>query len=666
MTVLWGDTETRSECSLPVAGAYNYAAHHSTKLLLFNWAFDDDEVEEWWPDCGRPFPESVKEHIRRGGQLRFHNAGFDRLIFELVVCPDFDVPTPKLEQWYCTAAQARANCAPGSLEDAGRFAGASMRKDHRGTQLIRQICIPPFNDDPALFLEFREYGKQDVRTMRAISQAQRPLSAEELADYHVNERINDTGVLVDVPLAQAAMRYAAAELEEIQALVVEVTQGAVTSVRSPRMREWVWDRVGPQARDLMMVTKKEETKRSIDKNVRASLLVLAEENPDEVPAEVADVVQCADDLWASSVAKFARMADLADEEDHRVRGAFVFAGGAATGRASSYGLQVHNFARKTAKEPDAVRTAMVRGHQIVPAHGKRVTDVLKGMLRPSLMASPGQMLVAADWSAIEARVNPWLSNSPEGDALLDVFREGRDIYCREAAAIFNLDEQHIRAEYERTGESELRQQGKVAILACGFGGAVGAFNAMGRIYNVVLPEAQSRRMVDAWRRANPWAVRQWSDLEQAYTLAMRQPGREFTAGRVTYLYDGQHLWYALPSGRVLCYPFARKDRDGISYAKAAWKPAQDAKEWPRARLWHGLACENIVQATANDLLRDALRRLDAAGERVILHIHDEVVLEAGDTDAAAARLQDIMTTPPAWASGLPLAAEVNIRERYGK
>jgi DNA polymerase len=189
---------------------------------------------------------------------------------------------------------------------------------------------------------------------------------------------------------------------------------------------------------------------------------------------------------------------------------------------------------------------------------------------------------------------------------------------------------------------------------------------MGRIYNVVLPEAQSRRMVDAWRRANPWAVRQWSDLEQAYMLAMRQPGREFTAGRVTYLYDGQHLWYALPSGRVLCYPFARKDRDGISYAKAAWKPAQDAKEWPRARLWHGLACENIVQATANDLLRDALRRLDAAGERVILHIHDEVVLEAGDTDAAAARLQDIMTTPPAWASGLPLAAEVNIRERYGK
>jgi DNA polymerase len=429
----------------------------------------------------------------------------------------------------------------------------------------------------------------------------------------------------------------------------------------------VWDRVGPQARDLMMVTKGEETKRSIDKNVRASLLVLAEENPDEVPADVADVVQCADDLWASSVAKFARMADLADEEDHRVRGAFVFAGGAATGRASSYGLQVHNFARKTAKEPEAVRHAMVRGHQIVPAYGKRVTDVLKGMLRPALMAAPGRKLVTADWSAIEARVNPWLSNCPSGDAKLDVFRSGLDPYITNASATFGRSYAEIEAEYDGgNGKSDDRQVGKVQELACGFGGSVGAFNAMGRIYGVVLPEAQSRRMVEAWRRANPWAVNQWSALERAYTIAMRQPGHEFTAGRVTYLYDRQHLWYALPSGRVLCYPHARFERDGITYAKAAWKPAQDAKEWPRARLWHGLACENIVQATANDLLRDALRRLDAAGQRVILHVHDEIVLEADDVEAAAAQLEAVMVAPPAWAAGLPLAAEVNIRERYGK
>jgi len=672
MQILWGDTETRSVCDLPTKGSYNYAQHPTTKLRLFNWAFDDDEVEEWWPGCGRPFPESVKEHIRKGGQMRFHNAAFDRLIFEFVVCVDYDVPIPALEQWYCTAAQSRANCAPGSLEDAGRFAGATMRKDHRGKQLIRLLCIPradgTFNDDPALFNEFRAYGKQDVRAMRAISQAMRPLSADELADYHVNERINDHGVLVDVPLAKAAIRYSAAETIELEKLVVEVSEGAVTSIRSPRMRQWVWDRVGPQARGLMTVLKDGEHKRSIDKNVRASLLVLAEENPDEVPPVVADVIQCADDLWASSVAKFARMADLADDEDHRVRGAFVFAGGAATGRASSYGLQVHNFARKTAKDPEAVRLSMTRHHDIVPVHGKRVTDVLKGMLRPALIPEPGKQMVIADWSAIEGRVNPWLSNCPAGEAKLDLFRNGLDAYIVNATATFGGNYADLLAGYEAEDGAAVsqRQVGKVQELACGFGGAVGAFNAMGRIYGVVMPEAQSRRMVEAWRKANPWAQHQWSGLERAYYAAMRNKGCEITAGRITYLYDGRHLWYALPSGRVLCYPHARFEKDGITYAKAAWKPAQEAEEWPRARLWHGLACENITQAVANDLLRDALRRLDAAGQRVILHIHDEIVLEADDAEAAAAQLEAVMATPPAWAAGLPLAAEVKIRGRYGK
>ena len=438
MTILWGDTETRSECNLPASGAYNYARHPSTQLLLFNWAFDDDEVDEWWPSCGRPFPERVKQHIRDGGQMRFHNAGFDRLIFEYVVCPDFNVPTPKLEQWYCTAAQARANCAPGSLEDVGRFIGAGMRKDHRGKQLIRQLCVPPFNDDPALFDEFRAYGAQDVRAMRAISQAQRELSADELHDYHVNERINDRGVLLDKPLALAAVRYAEQEAVEIQDLVCEITEGEITSVRSPKMRSWVLDRVGPQAIKLATVHKDGEAKLSIDKNVRANLLALAEENPDEVPAQVADVIQCADDLWASSVAKFARAAALADEEDSRVRGAFVFAGGSATGRASSYGLQVHNFPRKCADDPALVRDAMVRGHKVVPKHGRRVTDVLKGMLRPALMAAPGKALVVADWAAIEARVTPWASGSKSGRAKLDIFAKGEDVYKHNAAATFRV------------------------------------------------------------------------------------------------------------------------------------------------------------------------------------------------------------------------------------
>jgi DNA polymerase bacteriophage-type len=639
---LWVDFETRSACDLKVAGVYNYAQDNSTSVLCMSYAFGDDEVVTWLPS--QPFPEAVRNHT---GMIYAHNAAFERLIFWYVLQINF-----KLEQFYCTASQARANCAPGSLEDVGRFAGASMKKDHRGAQLIRLLCIPPFKEDPALMAEMVAYCEQDVRAMRSISKALRPLSADELADYHVNERINDRGVLVDVPLCNAAIKFASDELIEIEQIVAEVTEGEITSVRSPKMRQWVIDRVGPQALKLMESYKDGEKKYSIDKTVRANLLAM--ENPDEIPPAVAEVIQCADDLWASSVAKFSRLASLADVEDHRVRGAFVFAGGSATGRASSYGAQVHNFTRKCAKSPEDVRVAMVRGHSIVPQFGKRVTDVLKGMLRPALIPAKGKSLVVADWAAIEARATPWLSNCPAGERKLAIFAKGEDVYKVNAAATFGVPLAEVNGEQ--------RQIGKVQELACGFAGGIGAFAAMGRAYGVHLPESDAKRMVDAWRRANPWSVPYWQNLEEAYTRAMRNKGHEFSVGRVTYMYDGQHLWYALPSGRVLCYPFAKLETDGVTYAKAAWKPAADAKEWPRARLWKGLACENITQATANDLLRHALRQLDD----VVLHVHDEIVLETDRPEEMAERLERVMCTPPNWAEGLPLSAEVAIMSRYGK
>jgi DNA polymerase len=457
MSILWCDFETRSRCDLRAAGVYNYAQDASTAVLCMSWAFDDEPVVTWLP--GQPFPARVASHT---GQIRAHNSAFERLIFWYVLCPDLDLREPTLEQFYCTAAQARANCAPGSLEDVGRFAGASMKKDHRGAALIRALCIPQadgsFKDDPALMAEMIAYCEQDVRAMRAISKTQRELSDDELHAYHVNERINDRGVRVDVDLCRAAVKYAEAELVDIQQIVREVTQGAITSVRSPKMREWVRERVGPQALKLMTLYKDGEQKYSIDKSVRANLLVLAEENADEVPPDVAEVIQCADDLWASSVAKFSRAANLADAEDRRVRGAFVFAGGSATGRASAYGLQVHNFPRKCAGQPEHVRTAMARGHAVVPKYGNRVTDVLKGMLRPMMLPAKGKHLVVADWSSIEGRVNPWLAASQHGDAKLDIFRSGLDPYKVNARATFHVAYDDV--------DADQRQVGKVQELAC--------------------------------------------------------------------------------------------------------------------------------------------------------------------------------------------------------
>ena len=646
MQILWLDFETRSRCDLKAHGVYNYAQDASTEVLCMSYAFDDEDVVTWLP--GQPFPERVAQHK---GLIYAHNAAFERLIFWYVLQIDF-----ALEQFYCTAAQARSNCAPGSLEDVGRFASASMRKDHRGSQLIRLLCIPradgTFNQDSALMAEMVAYCEMDVKAMRAISKAMRPLSADELADYHVNERINDRGVLVDVELCEAAMRYSAAELEDIQQIVAEVTEGAITSVRSPKMRQWVQDRVGPEALKLMTVHKDGVAKMSIDKTVRANLLALAEENPDEIPPSVADVIQCADDLWASSTAKFSRFKSMADFEGGRIRGAFVFAGGAATGRASSYGVQLHNLPRKCAKQPDDVRRSMVRGHDIVAAFGGRATDILKSMLRPALVPAEGWVFAVADLRQIEARVTPWLADAED---ILDVFRNGEDIYVKAAQGIFHTTEV----------TPNQRQVGKAASLSCSFGGGHNAFAAMGKIYGVDLPEAEAMQTVAAWRRANPWAVRMWYDLENAAATAMRHKGHEIPAAKVTYMYDGSSLWYALPSGRILVYPYVRFDEDGgISYAKAAWKPAADAKEWPRARLYRSVLLENIVQATAHDILRGALRQLDG----VVLHAHDEIVIEceASTADAALANLCKVLTTPPDWCKTLPLEVDAKIMTRYGK
>jgi DNA polymerase len=276
------------------------------------------------------------------------------------------------------------------------------------------------------------------------------------------------------------------------------------------------------------------------------------------------------------------------------------------------------------------------------------------MLRPALIPSANRSLVVADWSGIEARVNPWLSNCDAGIKKLSLFARGEDVYKVNASATFHVPVDEVNGEQ--------RQIGKVQELACGFAGGIGAFAAMGRAYGILLPEPQAKRVVAGWRLANPWAVPYWQDLEEAYTRAIRNPKHEFSAGRVTYMFDGLHLWYALPSGRVLCYPFARLEADGITYAKSAWKPAADAKEWPRARLWKGLACENITQAVANDLLRHSLRQLDD----VVLHVHDEIVVETDQPEMMMKRMEEVMCMPPDWAKGIPLGVEIHAMQRYGK
>ena len=628
--MLFVDFESKSACDLKKHGVYNYAQDRSTEVLCMSYAFDGEVVQTWTPE--QPFPERVRNYK---GQIRAHNAAFERLIFWYVLGINFE-----LEQFYCTATQARANCLPGSLEDIGRAMSAKMKKDHRGKQLIRQCCVPPYNT--ALLPELIHYCEQDVRAMREVSLALRQLSDDELLDYHVNERINDKGLLVDVPLCRAAIGYATTELADIQALVKDIT--GIASARSPKLKDWVAERIDPE---LMMV----DEKLSLNKATRTALLQM------DLPNDVLDVVQCIDDISASSVAKFKRMAELADIEDGRVRGAFVFNGGSATGRASSYGVQLQNMARICAKDPEAVRLAMMKGDDL-SLFGSRVTNVLKGMIRPAIIPAKGNVLVVADWAGIEARCNPWLSNHVASEAKLDIFRSGGDVYVENAKSTFNVKEV----------TKEQRFYGKIQELALGFSGGAGAFASMARIYGLEMPEHQIKRMINGWRIANPWCIPYGQELERAYISAMRHKGHEFSAGRVTYLFDGNHLWYILPSGRVLCYPFARIDDGSVTYLKAAFKPTADAEEWPRARLWQGIAQENIAQATANDLLRHSLRVLSLEGIQIIATVHDEIIVECKEEEAEkiSSRMVEVMCTAPSWCSGLPLDVEINTMERYSK
>jgi DNA polymerase len=281
------------------------------------------------------------------------------------------------------------------------------------------------------------------------------------------------------------------------------------------------------------------------------------------------------------------------------------------------------------------------------------------MLRPALIAKPGHVLIAYDWSAIEGRVHPWLSNCPSGEAKLDVFRSGLDPYKVNATATFRTPYAEVTADQ--------RQVGKVQELALGFLGGAGAFEVFGRVYGVRLTAGEVARAVVGWRAANPWAMLHGNALEGAFLRAMRNKGHEVSAGRVTYMFDGQMLWYSLPSGRVLCYPNAKFDEEGnVTYSKAAWKPAADAKEWPRARLWRGLACENVTQAAAHDILRESCRQLDLEGIGIVLTVHDEIVVEcdAKMAEKVGARIHEVMCTSPKWASNLPLAAEGVVTTRY--
>lgn len=659
------DFETRSRCNLLTAGSYNYAQDISTDILCCSFIPADPEDHReflWYPHEG-DLPEEVVKLICESMFVGAHNAGFDRLIWEYIAVADYGFPEVHFDDWYCTQAQMRVNNLPASLEDAARALDSSHQKDHRGKQLIKLLSMPQsdgeFREDPELLKEMGAYCLQDGRTTKSVVLATRIMTTTEHDDWCNNEEINDRGVLIDVELALAAQTYAEAEFEEIATQLEHETEGKVTRhTQSARAVAWASERLHDDAEALLLMTKyvDGEPKLTLDKGARADLLEADELGTVTLPDDVYNVITLLNEGSQSSVSKFKNMALRADTETNKVQGAFVYAGAAQTLRYTSRGLQMHNMPSRDlfkTEEAWAVHQLMILGAQI----DKPVMLTLKKMLRHAIMPDIGHLFVVGDWTGIEARVLPWLSDSIGGKEKLDLIATGVDIYMRAAESI----------------GTENRSVGKVMELSLGYEGGVNAFKVFAKSYGVVMLEHDIKNAIKMWRKQNAWVVEFWRQLESAAIRAYKNPRVVQYAGKIRYMFEPTliegTLLCILPDDSVLQYTKTRLthdqfDRPQLTALKASIKMKVGAKEWPRESLYGGRLAGHCAQGTAAALLRDLIGRVD----NIRAHVHDELIISIPSHEANDVKLTLMkeMTTTPDWAEGLPLAAKIDIVERYTK
>jgi len=654
------DMETKSHVDLKACGADRYAADPSTDILLCSFINKHNgQVWLWYPDT--PAPAELVLALQFADEVEAHNARFDQLIYEYIAVPDYGFPALDPDKWVCTAAQCRVNALPAGLDAATRATKATHKKDHTGAALIRRMCIPnkktgEFESSPALLGQMGRYCVKDSQAAAGLTTMLRPLSEQDKHDWRVNERINDRGVKIDRELATLAQKYAADEKAELGRQLSTLTNGLITAVtHTSRLRDHLVAKFAGTPKLLQCITKatKNETapvKYTLDKSARSQLLDCPLLDP-----HWCEVIDLIDQGGKSSVAKFNRMLSMADPNTDRVHGAFIFAGAGQTQRYSSKGLQLHNMKRDCYSAEDTTRLiGIMRKGGDIPMP---VMDTLAKLLRPALVPATGHVFVVGDWSAIEARMLPWLANTAKSELVLDVFRAGRDIYIETASAMDLPD----------------RQIGKVANLSLGYGGAVGAFQAMAKNYGLTLDDDVVSDIVDRWRKANRWAGVFWDELAYAAITAVRNPSTVHHAGRIRYIYVanllGGTLMCIMPNDTVIQYPYARIDDGTVTCMKASVQPKADSTdEWPRMRLWGGFLAENVTQCASACLMREALEALDADDFPVVGHVHDEAILEVFESEAAqmAVDLQGYMEYTPEWAEGLPLKAEPVIMARYGK
>lgn len=683
------DFESRSRVDLKRAGAYVYAQDPSTDLWCMAYAFDNEEPQLWAPganrrcvECGGHgrgcwscFPAWIEEHVHEGGEIRAWNAQFERLIWTHILGPRYGFPEPALEQWHCTAAEAAAMALPRSLDECARVLNVEQQKDDSGYRLMMQMAKPrkPTKTDPREWWDdghrrgrLYEYCKQDVRTERAVARRLRRLSKREREVYLLDQRINDRGVRIDVPLVQAMQEAVGVGTERANGALAEVTGGAVASVtKVADLTRWL------RSSGLGVDNVRKDTLRDL----------LA---GDRLDATQREAIELRSEAGKSSVAKLSAALDAMCEDGY-VRGTLLYHG-ASTGRWSGRLLQPQNFPRGTVKDAGRfVPLLLARDFDLLEME-EPLLSVVSSLLRGIIVPSRGCRLMVADFAQIEARVLAWIAGQ---DDLVRGFAQGSKIYEEMGAAYSGKP----LAEIITDGEgSEERHVGKTSVLGAGYQMGADKFAYQVRQQSgIVLPRGgrdakgellpgqvdMAQRIIDTYRTRFARIPAFWCAINDAAVAAVQEPGTVTSVGRddkIRFTVNGQFLWCVLPSGRPLCYSLPQLGwretkwstrKFGLSYCTVLNKPNMP-KRWTRVHAYGGLLTENVAQAMARDLMAAAMLRLDAAGYPVVLTVHDEVVC---DVPRDHGRLQDfvaLMERLPRWAEGLPVAVKGYEGERYRK
>lgn len=633
MDTLAIDIETYSDVSLPDCGVHRYAASEQFEILLFAYSLNDEPTQIIDLASGEKIPDKIMEYLMDDSVIKTaYNAAFERNCINR-----FFGLSLKPEGWRCTLVQASMLSLPLSLEGVGEALNLDKKKMSEGKDLIRYFCMPckptkanggrtrnlP-SDAPEKWELFKTYCIRDVDVEKQIRNklAKFPIPDREQKLYCMDQRINDRGIMVDQELIGHAVACDLLYKETVTKKAYEIS-GLENPNSVSQLKVWL-----------------NEKGIEVDSLAKAAV----EELVENTQGDVAEMMKLRLAMSKTSVKKYEAM-ERSVCPDGRVHGLLQFYGANRTGRWAGRLVQIHNLPQNHMEDLELARSLVKEGrYDLVELLYDSTPDVLSELIRTAFVARPGCRFIVSDFSAIEARVMGYLAG--EG-WVMEEFRGAGKIYEQTASKMFHIPIEEI------TKGSQYRARGKVASLACQYGGAEGALISMGALNFV--EEEELKGLVQSWRTANPHIVNYWYEIDGAVKAAVKE--RKMTkVGMVTVYYQSGMLKIALPSGRVLSYVRPRMTVNRFGSESVSYEGIGTNRKWTRIESYGAKFCENIVQATARDVLAEAMLRLEKKEFDIVCHIHDEVVLEVPEGSSSVEEVNEIMAVCPDWCEGLPLKA----------